>query len=237
MGVGDTIFRQESTPAHIQNERQLRTTSSVWHSVPMSDENLEPGPATETAQHAADSHAADSAGFHGLSCAACGVIDRADGVEDGQLWRPAHYGSSAERKLMAMFLRAQGHAADGITSFAGSMRFIYIHIAWFGLWIAVNVGLAGIDREFDKFPFGLLTMIVSLEAIFLSTFVMISQNRQATRADIRNQIDFENNIRSEIWSVHVGHALGLDVDHVEEVVRRAIDGAAEAMKLGQTQGG
>ncbi|MCU1389289.1 MAG: hypothetical protein JWL72_2627, partial [Ilumatobacteraceae bacterium] len=127
-------------------------------------------------------------------------------------------------------------AADGITNFAGSMRFIYLHIGWFGIWIALNVGLIGMGNRFDKFPFGLLTMIVSLEAIFLSTFVMISQNRQAARADIRNQIDFENNIRSEIWSVHVGHSLGIDVDHVEEVVQRAIEGAAQALKEAQSPG-
>ena len=101
----------------------------------------------------------------------------------------------------------------------------FIHAAWFGLWIAVNVGLAGLNREFDKFPFGLLTMIVSLEAIFLSTFVMVTQNRQAARSDIRSQLDFETNLRSEIWSVHIGAALGIDVDHVEQVVEEAIAGA------------
>ena len=175
--------------------------------------------------------------MHALTCPACQVIDRADGVEDGQLWRPNHYGTSAERKLVAMLQRVQGQAADGITNFAGSMRFIYLHIGWFGVWIAINVGLAGVGHEFDKFPFGLLTMIVSLEAIFLSTFVMISQNRQAQRGDIRNQIDFENNIRSEIWSVHVGHALGLDVDHVEQVVQLAIEGAAIALKDAQAAPG
>jgi uncharacterized membrane protein len=58
--------------------------------------------------------------------------------------------------------------ADRITSFAGSMRFVYIHVLWFGAWIVFHI---------EKYPFGLLTMIVSLEAIFLSTFVMISQNR------------------------------------------------------------
>jgi uncharacterized membrane protein len=63
----------------------------------------------------------------------------------------------------------QNRIADRITSFAGSMRFVYIHIVWFALWIGLRV---------EAFPFGLLTMIVSLEAIFLSTFVMISQNRQ-----------------------------------------------------------
>jgi uncharacterized membrane protein len=62
----------------------------------------------------------------------------------------------------------QNRIADEITKFAGSMLFVYIHLLWFGLWIGLGV---------EKYPFGLLTMIVSLEAIFLSTFVMISQNR------------------------------------------------------------
>ena len=62
----------------------------------------------------------------------------------------------------------QDRIADAITGFAGSMPFVYLHIAWFTLWIVLRV---------EKFPFGFLTMLVSLEAIFLSTFVMISQNR------------------------------------------------------------
>jgi uncharacterized membrane protein len=70
---------------------------------------------------------------------------------------------------------AQNKLADAITAFAGSMLFVYIHLLWFGCWIAFGV---------EKHPFGLLTMIVSLEAIFLSTFVLISQNR----ADARRQV-------------------------------------------------
>jgi len=69
----------------------------------------------------------------------------------------------------------QNRIADRITQFAGSMAFVYIHIIWFGSWIALGV---------EKYPYGLLTMIVSLEAIFLSTFVMISQNR----ADAKRQV-------------------------------------------------
>ena len=69
----------------------------------------------------------------------------------------------------------QNRVADQITGFAGSMRFVYLHILWFGGWIGFHV---------EKYPFGLLTMIVSLEAIFLSTFVMISQNR----ADAKRQV-------------------------------------------------
>jgi uncharacterized membrane protein len=75
---------------------------------------------------------------------------------------------------------------------------------------------------------------VSLEAIFLATFGMISQNRQAARADLRSQLDFENHIRGEIWSVHIGEALGLDVEHVEDIVRRTIDGAQAAMRNAPT---
>ena len=69
----------------------------------------------------------------------------------------------------------ENRVSDRITAFAGSMRFVYIHILWFGCWIALGV---------ENYPYGLLTMIVSLEAIFLSTFVMISQNR----ADARRQV-------------------------------------------------
>src|SRR5512140_1660868 len=72
----------------------------------------------------------------------------------------------------------QGRIADAITSFSGRMIFAYIHIVWFGIWILLNAGWFGL-RAFDPFPYGLLTMIVSLEAIFLSTFVLISQNRLA----------------------------------------------------------
>ena len=69
----------------------------------------------------------------------------------------------------------ENRVADAITRFSGSMTFVYLHIVWFGCWIGFGV---------EKYPFGLLTMIVSLEAIFLSTFVMISQNR----ADAKQQV-------------------------------------------------
>jgi len=69
----------------------------------------------------------------------------------------------------------ENRIADQITRFAGSMQFVYIHIVWFAAWIGLGV---------EHYPYGLLTMIVSLEAIFLSTFVMISQNR----ADERRQV-------------------------------------------------
>jgi uncharacterized membrane protein len=69
----------------------------------------------------------------------------------------------------------QNRIADRITAFAGSMAFVYLHVLWFGSWIAFGV---------EGYPYGLLTMIVSLEAIFLSTFVMISQNRADTKRQV-----------------------------------------------------
>ncbi len=70
---------------------------------------------------------------------------------------------------------AQARVADAITRFAGSMTFVYLHVLWFGCWIGFGV---------EDYPYGLLTMIVSLEAIFLSTFVMISQNRAAAKQQV-----------------------------------------------------
>jgi len=160
--------------------------------------------------------------FTPLTCEACRIIDRADGVEDGQVFTPAHYNVENESVLLRHILQVQDRAADKVTTFAGSLRFVYLHTAWFGIWIAINIGLLGAGLKFDTYPFGLLTMIVSLEAIFLSTFVMVSQNRQAARSDLRSNVDFENNLRSEIWSIHIGQKLGIDVAHVEDIVQKAI---------------
>lgn len=90
----------------------------------------------------------------------------------------------------------QDRIADVITRFSGSMWFVYLHVAWFGLWIALNLGWLGV-RPFDPFPFGLLTMVVSLEAIFLATFVLISQNRMGVVADKRADLDVQINLLAE----------------------------------------
>ena len=160
-------------------------------------------------------------------CRACQNIDRADGVEDGQLHPVLAKRIRHETAVVRKIRTEQNRLTDAITNFAGSMSFVYVHTVWFGVWVAINLGLVGASFAFDKFPFGLLTMIVSLEAIFLATFVMISQNRQAARADVRSQVDFENNVRGEIWAVHIGHALGIDGDHVERTVMATIKGLRE----------
>jgi len=103
---------------------------------------------------------------------------------------------NANREIQRL-KQAEDAWADSITGFAGSTRFVRLHIAWFALWIVINVGLLGVAREFDPYPFGLLTLVVSLEAIFLSTFVMISQNRQAEASEVRSDLDYRTNVTAE----------------------------------------
>ena len=95
-------------------------------------------------------------------------------VERGK-WLPLEPNPALVRQAEQRARSIENRVADRMTAFAGSMPFVYIHIAWFGCWIGFGV---------EKYPYGLLTMIVSLEAIFLSTFVMISQNRTDAKRQV-----------------------------------------------------
>jgi uncharacterized membrane protein len=100
----------------------------------------------------------------------------------------------------------QDRIADAGTSFAGHMVFVYVHIAWFGAWIMLNTGRFGIPA-FDPFPYGLLTMIVSLEAIFLSTLVLISQNRLSVESEHRADLALQMGLLAEHELTRVLHML------------------------------
>jgi uncharacterized membrane protein len=86
--------------------------------------------------------------------------------------------------------------ANRITSFCGSVSYVLVHIVWYSAWLAWNL-LAVKEARFDPFPFSLLTLIVSLEAIFLSTFILISQNQQTKLSDRRAHLDLQVNLLSE----------------------------------------
>lgn len=86
--------------------------------------------------------------------------------------------------------------ADRVTAFAGSMPFVYLHLGWFLAWILLNSGRLGLPA-FDPFPYGLLTMVVSLEAIFLSALVMITQNRLSDEAERRADLDLQVGLLAE----------------------------------------
>ena len=86
---------------------------------------------------------------------------------------------------------------DLIARVAGKIGFVWVHILWFGLWIVVNAGLFPGIRPFDPYPYQFLTFVVSLEAIFLSLFIMMSQNRATRQADARAHLDLQINLLAE----------------------------------------
>jgi CRP/FNR family transcriptional regulator, cyclic AMP receptor protein len=105
--------------------------------------------------------------------------------------------------------------ADWLARISGTLPFLLVHVAWFATWVGINV----FGEPFDPFPFGLLTMVVSLEAIFLSCVVLISQSRQESRDRIRSDAEYDANIRAavEVTQLHV------KFDHFEELVISRLD--------------
>jgi uncharacterized membrane protein len=87
--------------------------------------------------------------------------------------------------------------SDVIAGFVGSIPFVVLHLIWFGVWVTINVGGFASHWRFDPYPFALLCMLVSLEGVLLSTFVLIKQNRMGKRADQRNHLDLQVNLLAE----------------------------------------
>lgn len=102
---------------------------------------------------------------------------------------------------MATKVTALERLTDAIATFCGSLSFLALHGAWFLIWIGINT-LPGLP-SFDPFPFGLLTMCVSLEAIFLSVIVLLSQNRQASKDRIRADVEYDVNLKAELEVSHL----------------------------------
>jgi uncharacterized membrane protein len=98
-------------------------------------------------------------------------------------------GHAAHRTPMERF-------ADSLTRAASSTWFFTLHVIWFVVWIGWNMGIAGL-RPFDPFPYGLLTMVVSLEAIFLTMFVLMAQSRESAIAELREELTLQVNLRVE----------------------------------------
>ena len=96
-------------------------------------------------------------------------------------------------------------AVDWVADFSGSLSFLFLHMVWFFVWIILNVNplVRSSLGGFDPFPFGLLTMSVSLEAIMLSVLVLLSQNRQIARDRVRNEIEYQVNLSAELKVAHL----------------------------------
>jgi uncharacterized membrane protein len=113
--------------------------------------------------------------------------------------------------------------ADAITTFSGSVRFVWINLALIGGWMAANLLLPKRDR-LDPFPFPLLTLVLSVEAIFLAIFILMSQNRAARVSDKRGHLDLQLNLLSEqentkmlLMLEQIGQAVGAEFDQGAEV--------------------
>src|SRR6266545_6146404 len=121
-------------------------------------------------------------------------------------------------------------AADWIADFSGSIPFLLLHVAFFAAWILLNVPRIPGAPMFDPFPYGLLTMVVSLEAIILSVFVLLTQNRQLAKERIRSDIEYEVNIKAEMEVAHLHEKVDLlnantadtaaHIRHLERLIER-----------------
>lgn len=136
-----------------------------------------------------------------------------------------HHAFRAVKARQADQRTRMGRVAERLTQIASSTWFFWLHVVWFAVWIGWNAGVA--IGAFDPFPFGLLTMIVSLEAIFLATFVLMTQQREAGIAELREELTLQVNLRIEEevtkdaaacrWPLHpswphdgAGHGIGAD---------------------------
>lgn len=147
-------------------------------------------------------------------------------------------------------MSAEDRIAEAITGFAGSMRFVYAHLMLFGGWLLLNLGVVPGIRPWDPFPFVMLAMFASVEAIFLSTFVLISQNRMSVLSERRADLDLQISLLAEhevtrlvqmmdALCQHLGVRLDrpADVDELKEdvrpeVVMREIESAEAGSRTG-----
>jgi uncharacterized membrane protein len=121
--------------------------------------------------------------------------------------------------------------SDFLTGIAGDIRFVYFSLIFFTVWIVLNANIIPGFPAFDPNPYGLLTMIVSLEAIFLSLFVLISQNRQTARDKVRNDIEYEVNLRAEVEI----RGIQKQVDDLQELMLRHLSAMNSTFQAQQLQ--
>ena len=149
----------------------------------------------------------------------------------------------AHRKEEERKKSTQDRIADAITRFTGSMTFVYVHVVLFGLWILINLGWLPLVPKFDE-TFVVLAMIASVEAIFLSTFVLISQNRMSALAEKRAELDLQVSLLAEhevtrliTLTTEIASKLGVDASQDPELSELAQDVAPVKVlqKMAQTE--
>ena len=132
-----------------------------------------------------------------IACPGCGGDNPADAIFCGN---PSCRKALGEFKYVKEELLAEARwyevVADKISDFIAKPHFLVAHSLWFIVWVAVNTGIIAVAQRFDEYPFGLLGIILSIEAIFITGFLLISNNRQSAHADKRAELDYEVNVRT-----------------------------------------
>ena len=132
-----------------------------------------------------------------LVCPMCGLHNAPDAVFCAN---EACHKALGEFRYVQEEIQARTHwhesLAERVTGFIGKPRFLVFHIVWFVLWVLLNSGLIMAVRQFDSFPFGLLGILVGIEAVLITGFILISQNRQNAHADKRAELDYEVSVRT-----------------------------------------
>jgi CRP/FNR family transcriptional regulator, cyclic AMP receptor protein len=120
--------------------------------------------------------------------------------------------------------------SDFFTDMSGNIKFVAVSLIWFVVWIVWNMEVLPGVKPFDPFPFGLLTMIVSLEMVFLSLFILIKQARLAANDKIRNDIEYEVNVRAELGIQNVSRS----IETLEQLLQNRIDRLEKRLVAGDT---
>ena len=132
-----------------------------------------------------------------ISCPACGNENASDAVFCA---RTSCHKALGEFEYVHEVLKSETRwheaLAEKVSSFIGNPSFFVVHAFWFAIWVAINTGIFAMVRAFDSYPFGLLGIILAVEAIFITGFLLISQNRQSVHADKRAELDYEVNVRT-----------------------------------------
>ena len=164
-----------------------------------------------------------------ITCPACGGVNPGDGIFCAS---PACRKALGEFRFVREELAAgsQWHErlADRITTFVGTPHFLAVHAVWFLIWVAINTGLVAVMVRFDEYPFGLLSIILAIEAIFITGFLLISNHRQSAHAELRGELDYEVSVRT--------YRRIQEVERVLQAILERLDGAERVPAGPPTEG-
>lgn len=159
-----------------------------------------------------------------ITCPRCGGENPADAVFCAN---PQCHKALGEMPFvleeLAMEARWHELLAERAAGFVGRPQFLLVHAAWFGLWIAINLGFLAFIRRFDEYPFGLLGTLLGIEAIFITGFLLINDRRQSVHEEKRAQLDYEVSVRNHRELHHLGEEvqrLREQLDRLEAAVER-----------------